>query len=56
MSAWYIMSSLGLYPMAPGSAVYDLGAPIVNQAQLTLKDGVLFEIKVHTNNAPIIGT
>ena len=56
MSAWYIMSSLGLYPMAPGSAVYDLGAPIVDHAQLTLKDEVLFEVKVHdgSSNHPFV--
>jgi predicted alpha-1,2-mannosidase len=50
MSAWYIMSSLGLYPLAPGSAVYDLGSPIVNDARLVLKDSTVLELVAHNNS------
>jgi predicted alpha-1,2-mannosidase len=32
MSAWYIFSSMGFYPVAPGSADYSLGSPSVNNA------------------------
>lgn len=28
MSAWYIFSSLGFYPISPGSPKYDLGSPL----------------------------
>lgn len=34
MSAWYIFSALGFYPMCPGSDRYELGSPAVNSAVL----------------------
>ena len=46
MSAWYIFSSLGFYPVAPGSTAYALGSPIVNNAVLTLENGNTFIIEV----------
>ena len=46
MSAWYIFSSLGFYPVAPGSTAYALGSPIVNNAVLTLENGNTFTIQV----------
>jgi predicted alpha-1,2-mannosidase len=39
MSAWYIFSSLGFYPVAPGSDQYSLGSPAVNSAVLHLENG-----------------
>ena len=39
MSAWYIFSSLGFYPVAPGSDEYQIGSPIVNKATLNLENG-----------------
>lgn len=39
MSAWYIFSTLGFYPVAPGSDKYDLGSPAVNSATLHLENG-----------------
>ena len=39
MSAWYILSSLGFYPIAPGSDKYDLGSPAINTAALHLENG-----------------
>ncbi|GAA4462561.1 GH92 family glycosyl hydrolase [Nemorincola caseinilytica] len=39
MSAWYIFSALGFYPMAPGSDRYELGSPAVNTATLRLDNG-----------------
>jgi len=46
MSAWYILSSLGFYPVAPGSTQYAIGSPVVNGAQLKLENGATFTIKV----------
>ena len=34
MSAWYIFSALGFYPLDPASAEYELGSPIVRSARL----------------------
>jgi putative alpha-1,2-mannosidase len=45
MSAWYIFSSLGFYPVAPGSDLYQLGSPLVNTAALKLENGKTFTIQ-----------
>src|SRR5699024_11110651 len=39
MSAWYILSSLGFYPVAPGSTEYAIGSPAVEKAVLNLENG-----------------
>ena len=46
MSAWYIFSSLGFYPVAPGSSEYSIGSPLVNNAKINLENGKTFEIVV----------
>ena len=35
MSAWYILSSLGFYPLDPASGEYEIGSPAVRKATLT---------------------
>lgn len=45
MSAWYMFSSLGFYPVSPGSDVYSLGSPLVNNAVLNLENGKTFTIE-----------
>jgi predicted alpha-1,2-mannosidase len=45
MSAWYIFSTIGFYPVAPGSAVYQIGSPAINAATLHLENGKTFSIK-----------
>ncbi len=44
MSAWYIFSSLGFYPVAPGSDEYALGSPLIKNAVLNLENGKTFEV------------
>lgn len=44
MSAWYIFSSLGFYPMSPGSVNYELGSPAVVNATMTLDNGKTFKV------------
>ena len=39
MSAWYIFSSLGFYPVTPGSPNYALGSPLVQEAIIHLDNG-----------------
>ena len=36
MSAWYVLSALGLYPLDPASGCYEIGSPIVRGAILQL--------------------
>ncbi|HZE83572.1 MAG TPA: GH92 family glycosyl hydrolase [Puia sp.] len=45
MSAWYIFSSLGFYPVAPGGDQYSLGSPAVKSAVLQLENGKEFTIE-----------
>ncbi|MFT3794281.1 GH92 family glycosyl hydrolase [Flavobacterium sp.] len=45
MSAWYIFSSLGFYPVAPGSDMYSLGSPAVKNAQIHLENGKTFSVE-----------
>jgi len=46
MSAWYILSSLGFYPVAPASDQYAIGSPAVDYAVLKLENGSKFIIDV----------
>jgi predicted alpha-1,2-mannosidase len=50
MSAWYIFSALGFYPVAPGSAEYEIGSPIVNSAVINLENGKKLSIKVQNQS------
>ncbi|AMM51805.1 sugar hydrolase [Rufibacter sp. DG15C] len=45
MSAWYLFSSLGFYPVAPGSTQYALGSPSVKEATIQLENGKTFTIE-----------
>jgi len=44
MSAWYIFSSFGFYPVAPGSTEYALGSPALDEATINLENGKTFTI------------
>ena len=39
MSAWYLFSALGFYPVAPGADQYQIGSPVIKTAVLTLENG-----------------
>ena len=45
MSAWYLFSSLGFYPVAPASDQYALGSPAVKTAVLKLENGKTLTIE-----------
>jgi predicted alpha-1,2-mannosidase len=45
MSAWYIFSALGFYPVVPGSTQYVIGTPLFDSATLTLAAGRSFTIR-----------
>jgi predicted alpha-1,2-mannosidase len=44
MSAWYVFSSLGFYPVTPGSNNYIIGSPLLNKATFNLENGKTFTI------------
>jgi predicted alpha-1,2-mannosidase len=44
MSAWYVFTALGFYPVTPGSGEYVIGRPFVDRAVLNLPNGKRFTI------------
>lgn len=45
MSAWYVFSALGFYPVNPGSDEYAIGSPMVKNATIKLKNGKTLTIE-----------
>ena len=45
MSAWYIFSSLGFYPVCPGTPYYQLATPTFRRATINLENGRQFVIQ-----------
>ncbi len=45
MSAWYVFSALGFYPVCPGTDQYVLGAPYLPYVKVTLPHGKTLEVK-----------
>ena len=45
MSAWYVFSALGFYPVCPGSGEFVLGAPFLPEMSLHLDGGATFTVK-----------
>jgi predicted alpha-1,2-mannosidase len=51
MSAWYVMSALGLYPTAPGNTNYQIGRPLFKKAQIKLPNKKRLSIEAPNNSA-----
>ena len=53
ISAWYVWSAVGLYPVNPASGVYVIGSPLVQKAVIRLdpkfSSGGTFTIVTHSN-------
>jgi len=47
LSAWYIFSSLGFYPVCPGSDRYAIGSPSVVSASIALESGKSLVIRTN---------
>ena len=45
MSAWYVLSAMGFYPVTPGSNDYIIGTPVFESVKLKLANGKEFEVK-----------
>jgi predicted alpha-1,2-mannosidase len=50
MSAWYLFSALGFYPVAPGSGQYALGSPAINTAVIRLENGRTLSIEARNQS------
>ncbi|WP_372757512.1 GH92 family glycosyl hydrolase [Mariniflexile sp.] len=51
MSAWYVLSSIGLYSMNPAATEYEIGSPIFEKATIALPNGKAFTIKAENVSA-----
>ncbi|MBT1689709.1 GH92 family glycosyl hydrolase [Dawidia soli] len=51
MSAWYVMSAMGIYQVAPGDPRYTLGRPLFDEVTLHPEGGKPFTIRA-VNNGP----
>ncbi|RNC88429.1 MAG: glycoside hydrolase family 92 protein [Winogradskyella sp.] len=47
MSAWYVLSAMGFYPVTPGSNDYIIGTPLMNKATINLENGEWFTISAN---------
>jgi predicted alpha-1,2-mannosidase len=47
MSAWYVLSAAGFYPVTPGSQTYVIGSPLFPELTFNLENGKSFTIKAH---------
>ena len=52
MSAWYIFSSLGFYPVCPGTPYYQLSGPTFRRATLNLENGKKFVLEASPQPSP----
>lgn len=51
MSAWYVLSALGLYQVEPAGGKYIFGSPIMNEAVMNVGEGKSFRIIANDNSA-----
>lgn len=51
MSAWYVLSACGIYPLCPGDTRYEITSPVFGKVTLMLPGGKTFTIKAE-NNSP----
>jgi predicted alpha-1,2-mannosidase len=51
MSAWYVLSALGMYPVCPGNPEFMLAAPLFPEAKINLENGKTFTIKAEKVSA-----
>ena len=47
MSAWYVFSSLGFYPVTPGSNQYIIGSPLFEKATINLENSKQFTVQAN---------
>ena len=45
MSAWYVLSALGFYPVTPGSDIYVIGTPLFREASIDVGGGKRFVVR-----------
>ncbi|MDR1781063.1 MAG: GH92 family glycosyl hydrolase [Tannerella sp.] len=51
MSAWYVLSALGLYQVEPAGGRYFFGSPVMDEADIRVGNGKVFKIIAKNNSA-----
>ncbi len=51
MSAWYVLSALGFYPVTPGTTDYIIGTPLFKSATINLENGKSFTLKSNVGDS-----
>lgn len=49
LSSWFILSSMGIYPVAPGTGNYELGIPFYDEITIKLSNDKTLRIKTQEN-------
>ena len=50
MSAWYIFSAMGFYPVNPANGIYVIGCPLLEETCIQLPNGKQFTVKAPKRN------
>jgi hypothetical protein len=45
MSAWYVLSAAGFYPVTPGENIYAIGSPLFPEVRFNLENGKSFVVR-----------
>lgn len=51
MSSWYVLSSVGFYPVNPAKGLYVFGSPLFDKASLRLQEGKTLTVQTINNSA-----
>ncbi len=51
MSAWYVLSAMGFYPVTPGTTHYEIGTPLFRKVQINLENGQSFSLQANNLTA-----
>ena len=51
MSAWYVLSAMGLYQVEPAGGKYAIGSPLFDSVEIEVGNGKTFRVIVHDNSA-----
>lgn len=50
LSSWYVLSAMGLYPMAPGNTIYTIGSPLFDELSLHTTKNKTFTVRTLNNS------
>ena len=50
MSAWYVLSSVGLYQVEPAGGKFIIGSPLFDEAKINVGNGKTFTVRANSNS------